>query len=160
MTNVIIPGSDRATDEAQPRAVARDPQTRIPGFSCVYLTSSVREAERASSLLESAKIRIYRAAKLGDAEARLRLTRSRVLLADTSFRGGNWTEALQIAMQRRPTTALVVAARLADENLWISVIERGAYDLVVKPFQADELRRILENAHSHATTGQPLHMTA
>jgi len=39
--------------------------------------------------------------------------------------------------------------------LWIGVLEQGAYDLIQNPFRADELRRILENAHSHATTGTP-----
>jgi FixJ family two-component response regulator len=46
-------------------------------------------------------------------------------------------------------------ARLADERLWIGVLEQGAYDLIQNPFRADELRCILENAHSHATTGAP-----
>ena len=110
--------------------------------------------------MEAAQIRIYHAAWLDDAEVQLKLTKSRVLLTDTTFKRGNWKDALQMAVGLRPATALVVAARLADERLWIGVLERGAYDLIQKPFQADELRRILENAHNHATTGKPMHMTA
>ena len=88
------------------------------------------------------------------------LTRSRILLADATFKGGNWADALRLTIQLRPVTALVVAARLVDDNLWIGVLQQGAYDLIPKPLRADELRRILENAYSHLTTSQPLHMTA
>jgi DNA-binding NtrC family response regulator len=33
---------------------------------------------------------------------------------------------------------------------WIDALEKGAYDLVLKPFVGTELRRILENANAHA----------
>jgi FixJ family two-component response regulator len=47
-------------------------------------------------------------------------------------------------------TALVLVSRIADVRLWISALEHGAYDLVLEPFRADDLRRILENAYFHA----------
>ncbi len=160
MANFITLTPGETAGEARPETVARSPNILTPSFGCVYLTSSIREAERASALLEPAQIRIYHAARLEDAAARLKLTKSRVLLTDTAYKGGNWKDALQMAVRLRPPTALVVAARLANERLWIGVLELGAYDLIQKPFRADELRRILENAHRHATTGKPLHMTA
>ena len=55
---------------------------------------------------------------------------------------------------------LVVASRLADEKLWLGVLEHGAYNLTLKPFQADELCRVLRNAHNHAVSGGLRHMTA
>lgn len=156
MTNAIALTPDETDWATEPDRVAR----LTAGFGCVYLTSSVREAERTSALLEPARIRLHHAASLNDAEERLKLTRSRVLLANTAFRTGTWQDALQLTFRLRPATALVVAARLADDRLWIGALEQGAYDLIQKPFQAEELRRILENAHSHATTGRPRHMTA
>ena len=52
------------------------------------------------------------------------------------------------------------AARLADERLWLSVLELGAYDLIERPFRGEELRRIIENAHLHSTTTRPRYFTA
>jgi DNA-binding NtrC family response regulator len=160
MTNAITPVPDGSFGDAMPETAARSPNKRERGFGCVYLTASVREAERASVLVEPAQIRIYHAARLDDAEAQLELTNSRVLLTETVFQRGNWKDALQLTVRLHPPTALVVAARLADERLWIGVLERSAYDLIQKPFRADELRRVLKNAHIHAITGKPLHMTA
>jgi DNA-binding NtrC family response regulator len=146
--------------DAEPDTAAPDPNGRAPGFGCVYLTRSVREATRASALVESARIRIYHATGLADALERLTLTGSRVLLTDTAFARGNWRDALQVVAGLRPSVELVVAARLADERLWLGVLERGAYDLILKPFQEDELCRVLENAHNHAIAGGSRRMTA
>jgi DNA-binding NtrC family response regulator len=144
----------------EPMPAPQSPSLASRGFGCVYLTSSTRSAEQASVLLEIARIRIYRAASLKAAEELLRLTRSRVLMADTTFEKGAWQDALYLTSYLRPLTVLVVAARSANERLWIEVLERGAYDLVARPFHADELRRVLENARSHAMTAAPLRMTA
>jgi DNA-binding NtrC family response regulator len=38
----------------------------------------------------------------------------------------------------------------ADEKLWVDLLEQGVYDVLLKPFAAEELRRILENARAHA----------
>jgi DNA-binding NtrC family response regulator len=120
------------------------------GFSCVYLTSSASAAALASKLLESAQIRIHHSTGLEGAHERLKATQSRVLLTDVAFQAGHWRDALRMAATL-PGTALVVVSRLADERLWIGALERGAYDLILWPFRADELRRVLENAHFYSS---------
>lgn len=148
-----------AQDRADAGKVTVGQALNLPSrrFSCVYLTSSVRVAEMASALVDSVQIHVYRSTTLDGAEARLRVTNSRVLLTDISFERGGWEDALRMAarLPRRPVVVLV--SRLADERLWIDALERGAYDLILEPFQADEMRRILENAHFHATSGESHH---
>ena len=148
-----------AQDRADAGKVTVGQALNLPSrrFSCVYLTSSVRVAEMASALVDSVQIHVYRSTTLDSAEARLRVTNSRVLLTDISFERGGWEDALRMAarLPRRPVVVLV--SRLADERLWIDALERGAYDLILEPFQADEMRRILENAHFHATSGESHH---
>jgi DNA-binding NtrC family response regulator len=144
----------------QPEAETRRPRPLADGFGCVYLTSSTREAAQADDLMKPVHIRIYHAGSLGDAKARLQLTGSRVLLTDTIFKEGTWKAALEMVARLRPFRSLVVAAQMADDRLWLATLELGAYDLIQKPFRADELRRILENAHSHSIIGEPLYLTA
>jgi DNA-binding NtrC family response regulator len=160
MTSVITMTSESGAGEAEPVTAPLPLNTLTPGFGCVYLSSSIRDAECVTTLLRSARIRIYHASRLEDAKAQLKLTDSRVLLTDRIFQGGTWEDALQMTIRLRPSTALVVTARLADERLWLSVLQRGAYDLIPKPFQADELRRILENAHDSSIMGRSLYLTA
>jgi len=72
------------------------------------------------------------------------------MLTETTFQDGTWEDALARVARSHPRAALVLAAGHADERFWIDVLERGAFDLVAKPFEAGELRRILENANAYA----------
>ena len=146
--------------EPGPEPAGRNSNSHSPGFGCVYLTCSVREAALASALAAPARICICHAAGLGEARRLLTLTWSRVLLTDAVFEGGDWKDALQMTVRMHPATALVVASPWADERFWLDVLERGAYDLILNPFRAEELRRVLENAHRHATAGGLRYMTA
>ncbi len=149
MLNQTISFPDRA--DARAEGAGQPATAPLQGFSCVYLTSSIPSAALASSMVESAQIHIHPSTGLDDARARLKATKSRVLLADVAFEGGNWRDALRMTALL-PRTALVVASHLADERLWIGALEQGAYDLILKPFQAEDLRHILENAHFCATS--------
>jgi len=122
-------------------------------FSCVYLTASFRALEIAPTLLDSAQIRIHLSTTLEDAKGRLQATRSQILLTDVTFEKGSWEDALRMAGRLPLRTVVVLAAHVADERLWLDALERGAYDLIFKPFRAEEARRILENAHFRATSG-------
>jgi DNA-binding NtrC family response regulator len=160
MPAVIKQTRTQAGAGLEPETAPQNAKTPDPGFGCVYLTSSVREAELVSMLVEADGIRLYHSATLQDAESTLKLTRSRVLLTNTKCRNGNWRDALALSVRMHPPAALVVAARIADENLWLGVLEQGAYDLIVKPFQAAELIRVLRNAQTHAASGGLRRMTA
>ena len=46
---------------------------------------------------------------------------------------------------------LIVTSRLADEYLWAEALNLGAYDVLVKPFDASEAVRVLDSAWRHWT---------
>jgi DNA-binding NtrC family response regulator len=127
-------------------------QNGADGFSCVYLTAAFCAAEIARTLLNLAQIRIHPSASLDDAKARLQAAKSRILLTDVWFGTGGWEDALRMAARLPLRTVVVVVSHLADRRLWLDALDRGAYDLLLKPFEADEMRRILENAHFRAVS--------
>lgn len=129
-------------------------QRGTSGFSCVYLTAAFCAAEIAGTLLKFAQIRIHPCANLDDAKTRLQAAKSRILLTDVWFGTGGWEDALRMAVSLPLRTVVVVASHLADRRLWLDALDRGAYDLLLKPFEADEMRRILENAHFRAISPQ------
>lgn len=45
-----------------------------------------------------------------------------------------------------PLLEVVILSRLADEELWIESIQRGAYDFLLTPLDRKELQRIVTNA--------------
>ena len=131
------------------RKEERQVETR-PVFECVFLSSSERDLQTVTRLLKSLGIHVHHAALLEQAELLLTVTDALVLLSDMKFLDGSWTDAQRTLDRLHPHVALVLAVEDADEQLWIDVLEQGVYDLVLRPFSADELRRILQNAHAHA----------
>ena len=73
-----------------------------------------------------------------------------VVLTDTTLPDGDWREALDIVVEARPNVQVIVCSRIADPSLWIDVLEWGAYDLLVQPYQCEEVRRILEAASARS----------
>ena len=55
-------------------------------------------------------------------------------------------DLLATIKDNRPLTEVIILSRLADEELWIESIQRGAYDFLPKPLDHKELQRIVKNA--------------
>jgi len=102
-----------------------------------------RTADLVSTLVASAQIRIHHANTLDNAKARLQATKARIMLTDVTFERGCCEDGMRMMARLPFRTALVLVSPLADLRLWIDALEAGAYDLVLEPFHADELRWIL-----------------
>ena len=61
-----------------------------------------------------------------------------VVLCDADLPDGGWRLTLRQA-QGKP---VVVFSQFADESLWSEVLHFGAYDLLLLPFDAGEVRRV------------------
>ncbi|MFN7920963.1 MAG: hypothetical protein U0Q16_12750 [Bryobacteraceae bacterium] len=57
-----------------------------------------------------------------------------------------WRLTGEAVARLMPKARRVVASRLADERLWLDVLDSGAFDLVRKPFEARELASVLRTA--------------
>lgn len=68
------------------------------------------------------------------------------IITNDALPDGGWARILaHVQAQSRPPN-LIVASRLADERLWAEVLNLGGYDLLMKPFVADEVRRVVSLA--------------
>ncbi len=65
------------------------------------------------------------------------------VIADDILPDGDWRRVLTHTLSRPHPPKLIVASHLADESLWAEVLNLGAYDLLAKPFDADEVRRVV-----------------
>jgi DNA-binding NtrC family response regulator len=75
------------------------------------------------------------------ATSRVELVITGVTLAD-----GNWSDIIRhLVGDPRPVNVIVTAERPTD-SLWAEVFWRGAYDLLIEPCQADEVRHVVANA--------------
>ena len=69
-----------------------------------------------------------------------------VIITDVTLRDGNWCDIFKYLADYDVQASVVVSSALADENLWSEILWRGAYDLLVEPYEDRELRRVVEGA--------------
>lgn len=102
-------------------------------------------------------------------EAWLALHREQVdaVIAECDFPDGlSWKELLEEVHNMGGFPPLIVASRVADERLWAGVLNLGVYDLLIKPFDGEETRRVLASAmrqaqharHAGERRAKPLHV--
>lgn len=70
----------------------------------------------------------------------------KLVISDVDFGDGDWRDTLAAAQQRPGGISFLVSTPLPDHGLWSEALWRGAYDLLVEPYSASELRRIVEGA--------------
>lgn len=119
-------------------------------IDCVFVTPWARSVAEATRVLRRSGIRVHHADTIERARAMLELTGAKVLLAEASFRDGNWQDAVALSEEFTPPISVVVVTTVVDERFWITAVENGAYDLVPRPFSSIEFTRVVENAYSHA----------
>ena len=81
------------------------------------------------------------------------LCRARIPLVVTEWdlAPGSWRDILENILLLPDPPVLIVTSRLADEYLWAEALNLGAYDVLVKPFDASEVVRVLDSAWRHWT---------
>ena len=78
-------------------------------------------------------------AQLGDG-------RIAVVVCERDLPDGTWRDILEHLGSAPGRPLLIVTSRLADERLWAEVLNLGGYDVLAKPFNAEEARHVLLTA--------------
>jgi DNA-binding response OmpR family regulator len=83
------------------------------------------------------------------AKAFLRRHRMPVVISDGQLPDATWKDILADLCRRPERPLLIVSSRAADEFLWAEVLNLGGYDVLVKPFDATEVFRVVSLAWLH-----------
>jgi DNA-binding NtrC family response regulator len=96
---------------------------------------------------------LHRSANLRSAHALLRENRIAVVLCERDV-PGTWRELLKEINILQNPPSLIVTSRLADNHLWAEALNLGAYDVLAKPFDTNEVVRSLRSAWLHWAGGE------
>ena len=69
-----------------------------------------------------------------------------VIITGVTLPDGSWCDIFDCSVKNNVQASVVVSSALADESLWSEILWRGAYDLLVEPWEDSELRRVVEGA--------------
>ena len=110
----------------------------------------VMPKERRRPLLQSLESLNFETLLVGNCTEARRLLQTappvQVVITQVSLPDGNWCDVLRFLVDSGMEASVVVTSPQADENLWSEVLWRGAYDLLIEPFETDEVRRTMEGA--------------
>jgi len=76
-----------------------------------------------------------------DAVETLRCRPVNVVLCDRDLPDGDWRDVLEATSSLSGPPPVIVTARFANERLWAEVLSLNGYDVLTKPFDADEVMR-------------------
>jgi hypothetical protein len=74
--------------------------------------------------------------------ALLRGQRVPVLLCERDHADGNWEDLLKATARLPAPPNLIVFSRLADESLWAKVLNLGGFEVLMTPFEPEEVLRV------------------
>jgi DNA-binding NtrC family response regulator len=69
-----------------------------------------------------------------------------VLICESQLVDADWKDVLAELSSLPDQPLLIVSSRLADESFWAEVLNLGAYDVLMKPFDATEVFRVVSLA--------------
>jgi DNA-binding response OmpR family regulator len=74
-----------------------------------------------------------------------------IVITATEFpEGPTWRDVVEEIGEMADPRPVIIASRLADDRLWAEVLNLGAYDLLQKPFDENETRRVVGLAAWHS----------
>ena len=75
-----------------------------------------------------------------------RRTSPPIVICDRDLPDGDWRQLWDILARYPSPPMFIVTSRLADDALWAEVLNVGGYDLLLKPFRAEEVIRMVHAA--------------
>jgi len=81
--------------------------------------------------------------------------RATVFIYDRDANPCEWSEALEDALNTTIAPAFLMSSRLADESMWAELLVQSGFDLLLTPFDPEEVLRTIESAHRRWSHCQP-----
>jgi len=106
------------------------------------VSSSPADRGRLREILSQANWKLHEASDCSEALAMLRDQSVPVLLCERDHADGNWEDLLKATARLPAPPKLIVFSRLADDSLWAMVLNLGGFDLLITPFEAEEVLRV------------------
>jgi DNA-binding response OmpR family regulator len=69
-----------------------------------------------------------------------------IVICERDLPDGTWKDILQALDTLSDHPFLIVMSRLADDHLWVEVLNLGGYDVLAKPLDHKEVVRAIESA--------------
>ncbi len=124
---------------------------RVPGKDVVHIrllavTPHSEDYASLERILDRSRCTILRAPGCKEAMRAIDRNRPQVVLCERDLPDGNWRDLFRALGSLRNPPPFIVASNHADEALWAEVLNVGGYDVLAKPFDREEVDRVMNSA--------------
>jgi DNA-binding NtrC family response regulator len=135
--NLSIPMEAEGAVPSSPRPLAASPATILIVSENEQCHLTVRQLQTRTNWTLSSRF------SFADAVTLIENQEFAVVLCDCDLPEGKWRSLLEIAANCPRPSRFIVFSRHADVSLWAEALNLGAYDLLVFPFDSQELTRVV-----------------
>jgi DNA-binding response OmpR family regulator len=140
-------GTANATATTWPdRACHSHPSVEDAAKLVLIVSSGAQDRQLLAQLLSSHACPRYWTSTVDEAAEWLSSNNARMVICDDSLPDGDWRAVWEEVRGRPHPPVFIVSASWSDARLWAEVLNVGAYDVLVKPYEKSEVSRILQHA--------------
>jgi DNA-binding NtrC family response regulator len=126
-----------------------DAQAVTPRIAIVALVVSDHDREVLNCISNREPVDIHFAESHVDAWEAMNRFNSPPVLYDRDWPNAEWRTTVQALASSPQRSCVILASWVGDDYLWQELVRCSGYDLLVKPFRADEVARSLKLALSY-----------
>ena len=130
--------------EITPKSLGVPARTDLP--SVLSIDSDDRGRHALKNMIRQSYRTVHTATLHMGLKALRRIPFAVVLCNDELQQGTSWHEVLHAIATLPAAPLLIVTSRLADESLWAEALNLGAWDVLAKPFDEEEVSRVVSSA--------------
>lgn len=119
-------------------------------ITLLAISPNTEDRQSLENILDRDRWTIQGARSLREATTLLR-HHPNLILCEKDLPDGNWKDVFHAAGDMDNPPPVVVVSRHADERLWAEVLNIGGYDVLLKPFEETEVRRVMGMALRHGS---------
>jgi DNA-binding NtrC family response regulator len=119
------------------------------------LLASARDSDRLAieGVLAATRYMLVPTASLNQASNLLSHVVFPIILYDCGFQGGDWQPALGRLIGAWRSPSIVLLSETYSHDFWEESVCRGAFDVLVRPFQTDDVLAVLDFAYTNWKLG-------
>jgi CheY-like chemotaxis protein len=128
------------------RACHSHPSVENAARRVLIVSSGIQDRQLLAQLLTSHAYPRYWTSTVQEAADWLSSNSARVVICDGTLPDGDWRAVWEGVRSRPDPPVFIVSASWTDARLWAELLNVGAYDVLVKPYEKSEVSRILQHA--------------
>ena len=132
----------------------RDDRAGIAAITVIGLAFTDKDRAVLAEVCSRRQWNVLFADTCDQARAALDQVKAPVILCDRDLPGGEWRDVVQALASFPHRACVILISRVVDDYLWNEVVQRGGYDVLLKPLREEDVVRAVRLAWSYWNTAR------